>query len=256
MKTAAESPWRSFDLNFLDLPIDKLNANMVKYPIVRGVVERFASLCIVFTLFFMSGCAVFGGGGDDNRVDSSVVATWWDGPRVRPGVMLLIQVGTVSAPPTTMNAIVDQNGDITLPLLLQEPVKCDGLTLEELKKKIVEAYSEYIRQPQVTVTFAPFDGKNGAVSPWGTVTVLGEVNNPGPVNMPSTMDFTVTKVLQAAGGLKPYADRTNIRVTRCDKEGVTTRTTVNLNEIGKEGRVDKDMMLRAGDVVYVYETWY
>ena len=32
-----------------------------------------------------------------------------------------------------------------------------------------------------------YDGKG--VSPWGTVTVLGEVAMPGPVNMPSTMDL-------------------------------------------------------------------
>ena len=153
-----------------------------------------------------------------------------------------------------MTVLVDQNGDITLPLLLQKPVACDGLTLEALKQKLVKEYSHFYRQPQITVTFAPYDGKG--VSPWGTVTVLGEVANPGPVNMPATMDLTVTKVLQAAGGLRPFADRTNIRVTRCDKDGKQTRYYVDLNEIGKDGRVDKDMSLRAGDVVWVPETWY
>lgn len=187
-------------------------------------------------------------------VDAAVVATWWDGPRIRPGVRLTIQVGTPSAPPAKMDVLVDQNGDITLPLLLQEPVACDGLTLESLKQKLVKAYSTYYRQPMVTVTFAPYDGKG--VSPWGTVTVLGEVGRPGPVNMPATMDLTVTKVLQEAGGCKQFADKTAIRVTRCDKDGNQTRTYVNLNEIGKDGRVDKDMSLRAGDVVWVPETWY
>lgn len=187
-------------------------------------------------------------------VDAAVVATWWDGPRIRPGVRLLIQVGTPAAPPAKMEVLVDQNGDITLPLLLQEPVACDGLTLESLKQKLVKAYSTYYRQPMVTVTFAPYDGKG--VSPWGTVTVLGEVGRPGPVNMPATMDLTVTKVLQEAGGCKQFADKTAIRVTRCDKDGNQTRTYVNLNEIGKDGRVDKDMSLRAGDVVWVPETWY
>ena len=122
------------------------------------------------------------------------------------------------------------------------------------RKKLIKAYSVYYRRPQISVTFAPFDGRG--VSPWGTVTVLGEVANPGPVNMPSTMDLTVTKVIQAAGGLKPFADRTKIKVTRCDKDGKQTKTYVDLNEIGKEGRIDKDMVLRPGDVIYVYETWY
>lgn len=190
----------------------------------------------------------------EDPVDSNVVATWWDGPRIRPGIALIVQVGSVAAPPVTMEVLVDQNGDITLQHLLQRPVACDGLSLESLKQKLVKQYSVYYRQPQVSVTFAPYDGKG--VSPWGTVTVLGEVLRPGPVNMPATMDLTVTKVLQEAGGLKPYADRSKIRVTRCDKDGNQTRTYVNINEIGQDGRIDKDLTLRAGDVVWVPETWY
>ena len=191
---------------------------------------------------------------DRKPVDAAVVATWWDGPRIRPGIRLLIQVGVPSAPPAKMEVLVDQNGDITLPLLLQEPVSCDGLTLQSLTDKLKAKYKTYYKDPIVTVTFAPYDGKG--VSPWGTVTVLGEVNRPGPVNMPATMDLTGTKVLQEAGGCKQIADKTAIRVTRCDKDGNQTRTYVNLNEIGKDGRIDKDMTLRAGDVVWVPETWY
>ena len=215
------------------------------------------SLVLFFACIVMCGCETvqdFIGGGN-RKVDSAVVATWWDGPRIRPGVNLVIQVGTVAAPPTVMNAEVDQNGDITLPLLLQEPVACDGLTLDALKQKLIKAYSKYYRQPMITVTFGPFDARGG-VSPWGTVTVLGEVNRPGPVNMPSTMDLTVTKVLQEAGGCKPFADKSSILVTRCDKDGNQTKTEVDIKEIGKGGRIDKDMPLRAGDVVWVPETWY
>ena len=222
--------------------------------VFRGAMIPFV-LSIICTV--LCGCETvqefFGGG--SRRVDSAVVATWWDGPRIRPGVNLVIQVGTVATPPTVMNAEVDQNGDITLPLLLQEPVACDGLTLDALKQKLVKAYSKYYRQPMITVTFGPFEARGG-VSPWGTVTVLGEVNRPGPVNMPSTMDLTVTKVLQEAGGCKPFADKSAILVTRCDKDGRQTQTKVDIKEIGKDGRIDKDMSLRAGDVVWVSETWY
>ena len=216
---------------------------------------------VAFVLFLayscMCGCetihSFFGEG--DQTVDSSVGPTWWDGPRIRPGINLIIQVGTASAPPTVMNALVDQNGDITIPLLLQEPVACDGLTLDALKQKLVKAYSKYYRQPMITVTFGPFDARSG-VSPWGTVTVLGEIARPGPVNMPSTMDLTVTKALQEAGGCKPFANKSAILVSRRNKDMSLTKTKVDINEIGKDGRIDKDMLLRAGDVVWVPETWY
>lgn len=219
-----------------------------------GILYRHIALIALFGAF-LCGCETLNGVfRDPENVDSNVVATWWDGPRIRPGIALIVQVGSVAAPPVSMECLVDQNGDITLQHLLQSPIACDGLTLEALKQKLVKAYSVYYRQPQVTVTFAPYDGRG--VSPWGTVTVLGEVGNPGPVNMPATMDLTVTKVLQSAGGLKPFADRSGIIVTRCDKDGNQTRTRVDINEIGKDGRVDKDMSLRAGDVVWVPETWY
>ena len=103
---------------------------------------------------FAAGCEtlksiVAGSDNVDDRVDTSVVATWWDGPRIRPGVALIIQVGVAATPPSVMNVLVEANGDITLPLLLQEPVACDGLTLDELKQKLVKAYSKYYRQPQI-----------------------------------------------------------------------------------------------------------
>lgn len=192
---------------------------------------------------------------EEEPVSADAVAKYWDGPRIGPGMALIVTVGSATTPPKEMSLLVDQNGAITLPYLLQSPVSCDGLGLEDLKAKLVKEYSVYIRQPQVTVTFGPFDAGTG-VSPWGTVTVMGEVGTPGPVNMPATMDMTVTKVLQVAGGVKPFADTTRIRVTRCDKNGKQTCTKIDLREIGEDGRFDKDMVLKAGDVIYVPETWY
>lgn len=192
---------------------------------------------------------------EEEPVNAEAVAKYWDGPRIGPGMALVIHVGSATTAPKEMSVLVDQNGEITLPYLLQAPVACDGLGLEALKAKLVTEYSVYIRQPQITVTFGPYDQRTG-VSPWGTVTVMGEVGTPGPVNMPATMDMTVTKVLQVAGGVKQFADKSRIVVTRCDKNGKQTRTKVDLQEIGEDGRFDKDMVLKAGDVIYVPETWY
>lgn len=214
-------------------------------------------IAVVLMSTFLSGCLwdnvieLFRG---PEQVDAAVVATWWDGPRIRPGISLAIQVGSVGRAPTPMQVMVDQNGEITLPLLLQEPVACDGLTLDALKQKLMKAYEVYYKQPQIVVTFAPWDGKG--ISPWGTITVLGEVGRPGPVNMPATMDMTVTKALQEAGGLRPFADKTSIQVSRCDRDGNQTKYKIDINEIGERGRPDKDMGLRPGDVVWVPQTWY
>ena len=217
--------------------------------------KRIAVLaCFVCVLMCAGGCETIAKMLSSDDQQGSAVGPVYFEPRVRPGVALVVVVSSGATQPASMQVQVDQNGDITLPLLLQSPVACDGLTLDALKQKLVKLYSEYYKQPQVTVTFAPFEGKG--VSPWGTVTVLGEVAMPGPVNMPSTMDLTVTKVLQAAGGLRPFANKSKIRVSRCDKDGKKSTYTIDLIEIGEKGRIEKDIVLRAGDVVWVPETWY
>ena len=228
-----------------------------------GKMKRFAIFSAVAVAFFLCGCDTVSSAytsaktyvfGEPERVDmdSEVLATYFDGPKVRPGVALAISItssGTQGV--QAKQYFVDAEGYISMELVGR--VKCDGLTLIGLQEKIANAYREYYLEPNVTATFVT---GGGAVSPWGTVTVLGEVGRPGPVDMPATMDLRVTRALQLAGGASPLADKRRIQVTRCDKDGRQTKTRVNLIEIGEDGRPDKDMLLKAGDVVWVPTSWY
>lgn len=196
----------------------------------------------------------FEGGGGRQRVDPNVLATYFDGPKVRPGIALGISVTAVGAASRdTKQYFVDAEGCITMELV--GTIKCEGLTLVELQQKIAAAYKEYYIDPSVTATFIYKPGEN-MVSPWGTVKVLGEVHRPGPVDVPSTMDLTVLKALQLAGGVTSIADKSSVQVTRCGKDGRQTKTKVDIIKIGRDGRPDMDMLLRAGDVVWVPMSWY
>ena len=195
-------------------------------------------------------------GKDEERVDVTQFARWSDGkPRLRPGVAVIVNVGVAGRQSSKFEALVDQNGDITIPYLLKEPVHCDNMTLDSLRQKLVKAYKEFIKEPQVSVYFAPFDELTG-VSPYGTVKVLGEVQRPGPVNMPPTMELTVLKSLQAAGGFRPFANKRKVQVTHCNQDGTLDRTIVDTVLIGEEGRGDLDRKLMDGDVVWVPERMY
>ena len=218
----------------------------------------FSYIAILAMGLGICGCAnlraFFPGDKPEKSVDADVLATYFDGPKVRPGVALSISVtASGMSGQAQKQYFVDADGYITMELV--GPIKCDGLTLVGLQQKIAAAYKEYFLDPHVTATFI-YQAGGGMVSPWGTVTVLGEVTRPGPVDVPATMDLRVTRALQLAGGATGLADKANIRVTRCDKDGNQTKTTVDLIEIGKEGRPDKDMLLRAGDVVWVPMSWY
>ena len=191
---------------------------------------------------------------EQTNVDADALATYFDGPKVRPGVALGISVTATGATGTAAKQyFVDAEGCITMELVGK--IKCDGLTLVGLQEKIAAAYKEYLLEPHVTATFIYKSGEN-MVSPWGTVTVLGEVGKPGPVDVPSTLDLRVTRALQLAGGANAIADKRRVQVTRCDKEGKLTKTRIDLIEIGEQGRSDKDMLLKAGDVVWVPMSWY
>ena len=220
--------------------------------------KLFLHIMVFCLALFAGGCSglanLFSGEPQKTAVDADLLATYFDGPKVRPGVALQI---SVTASGLTGQAakqyFVDADGYITMELVGQ--IKCNGLTLVGLQQKIASAYKEYFLDPHVTATFI-YQAGGGMVSPWGTVTVLGEVNKPGPVDVPSTMDLRVTRALQLAGGATGLADKANIRVTHCDKDGKQTKTVVDLIEIGKEGRPDKDVLLQAGDVVWVPMSWY
>jgi len=219
---------------------------LVRFSVVLGLV---ACVCGCETVW-----RTLSGADEQENVDADALATYFDGPKVRPGVALSISVTATGTQGTAAkHYFVDAEGCITMDLVGR--IKCDGLTLVGLQEKIAAAYKEYLLEPHVTATFIYQAGQN-MVSPWGTVTVLGEVGRPGPVDVPSTLDLRVTRALQLAGGANAIADKRRVQVTRCDKDGKRTKTKIDLLEIGEEGRPDKDMLLRAGDVVWVPMSWY
>lgn len=102
---------------------------------------------------------------------------------------------------------VDKNGYVELSLI--GFVKVVGLTTTEARELIKQKAKEYYKDPLVNVRIANFD-----------VTVLGDVNNPGIVKMP-TEKTSIIDVLALAGDLAPTAKRNNILLVR--REGDKTR---------------------------------
>ncbi len=189
-------------------------------------------------------------GWSDQALES---ATYDDGiPRIRVGVGLIAQVSVIGEAPVEFQMLTDQNGEVMPPYLLTEPVKCDQMTLDEFRKELEVRYKKYIKQPQISVRFAPIE--RGGVSPYGTVKVLGYVSVPGPVDIPPTMDLTVTKALQAAGGFQAFADKRKIQISRREKDGSLTKRFVDYIAIGRDGEMDVE--LKSGDVIYVRETYW
>lgn len=128
------------------------------------------------------------------------------------------------------------NGSIYLPLIGE--VSAQGLTVNELEKKLMGEYSqEYLKNPYITVTVLS-----------RRYYVLGEVKAPGAYPMMGTV--TVLTAITQAGGFTDYAAEKSVSVIRTvGNEKETIR--VNVDKIIKEGDTSYDVTLQPGDVVNV-----
>ena len=171
-------------------------------------------------------------------------------PILRTGYILRVAVSVgdkIEVNPVEVQ--VSDKNEITLPFVGK--VDCVGLTLNGLRSRLITRYSVFFRNPEVTISFVVRDPYT---SPWGRVYVQGRVHREGWVCIPATRYLKVSDAIQSAGGFAQFARRDNIRVSRRDKDGKIEFFRINLEEFGRKGKTDNDMLLRSGDVVYVFET--
>jgi len=83
------------------------------------------------------------------------------------------------------------------------------------------------------------------------VYVIGQVAKQGAIPVPVSHPLTVSKAISLAGGLTPFARHSRVRVTRRTPDGVKV-FTVDVGDV-LMGKLDADVALRAGDMVYVPE---
>ena len=128
------------------------------------------------------------------------------------------------------------DGKISLPLA--GDMVAAGQTPVGLRDAIATALREYVTNPVVTVmvveTHVP------------TISVMGEVNDPGPVPLKGRM--SVLEALAAAGGFKDFANTKNITIRRSTAAGVE-RIKFNYKEAVKADSAP--VYVQAGDVIIV-----
>ena len=227
---------------------------MVSWKKILQMVSLASIFCVVQTL---CGCILLDLFDTSDVGEFDDYATYYDeegDPKIRPGLVLRVGVTASGGPVSEIVQEVGMTGEMMLPLI--KPIKCEGLTLIDFQKKIVEAYSEFFIDPQATANFAYNPDNPVGRSPWGEVLVMGAVGRNGPVPMPPTRDLRVTRALMLAGGATNLGDKTKVRVSRRERDGTITRFKVDVVKIGERGMTRLDIRLKAGDVVWVPETWY
>jgi polysaccharide biosynthesis/export protein len=133
---------------------------------------------------------------------------------------------------------VRPDGMITLPLL--QDVKAAGLTPDQLRQQLQQAFSKFVADPNVTVTVRQIHSRN--------VFITGEVTRPGPY--PVSGQMTVIQLIAVAGGLTEYANRGEITIVR-NEGGKPQTLKFNYSEVSKGKNVAQNIVLRPGDTVVV-----
>ena len=84
--------------------------------------------------------------------------------------------------------------------------------------------------------------------------VLGEVKSPGAFQLQDAT--TALQGVAMAGGFTDRAAPNRTKIIRTHKDGKQETLVVDLNEVIKRGRKDKDVSLTANDVIVVPESYF
>jgi len=143
--------------------------------------------------------------------------------------------------------VVTDSGEVELPYLGRYMVKgmtCKRLALE-LKK---ELEAKYYYHATVIISV---DSMSRNI---GNVYLSGALRTPGRLGIPGNEVFTLSKAVLCAGGFTDTADKHNVKVTRRAESGGTNEFfTVDVGQILEKGRIDMDLPLKPGDMIFVPE---
>lgn len=131
---------------------------------------------------------------------------------------------------------------------LVEDLHASGKTSTQLARDIEEAYTDYVRQPVVSVTVSGFKGV-----PEQSVRVMGEATSPKQITYQKHM--TVLDVMIQAGGLTEYADGNNSVLVRM-VDGKQVTYNLRLDDLVKNGDITANVAVMPGDIIIIAESWF
>jgi polysaccharide export outer membrane protein len=154
--------------------------------------------------------------------------------RLGPGDKLRVEVYREAQ--LSQSLQVRPDGKITLPLV--GDFLASGKTPIELRDTLATSLKEYVTNPVVTVIVVEATAAQ--------VYVIGEVSNPGTLVMQGPM--TALQALAQVGGLREFANRSEIRILRKTPQGVRT---IEFNYKSAIKGESDNVFLQPGDTMVV-----
>ncbi|MEQ9825276.1 MAG: polysaccharide biosynthesis/export family protein [Puniceicoccaceae bacterium] len=155
----------------------------------------------------------------------------------------LIEVMVFQEPDLNKQVRIEADGSIILPLINR--VKVGGLSVDEARKQIQELYNQdFLVNPQVNLLVLEYRMRK--------VDVIGQVNQPGPIEIPSDQALSLVEAISQAGSFTRLARRTTVQVTRTDTDGKKRVIEINVDRM-MSSEDAPDFILQDGDIVFVPE---
>ena len=149
-------------------------------------------------------------------------------------------------PELTMTLPVRPDGKVTTRLV--EDIPASGKTSTELARDIEVAYSEYVKNPVVSVIVNGFIG-----IPPQQVRVIGEAMS--PLKVPYNKHMTLLDLMIAVGGLTPFANGNKAVLIR-NYDSKQKTFSVRLDDLVRDGDITANLSLLPGDIVIIPESWF
>ncbi len=204
--------------------------------------HRMKSGLVVVLAALLVGCTV---GGDLPPVPDAQVNVEVDYDYViGPGDEIAIFVWGNSE--LNSSSPVRPDGKLTTHLV--EDLQASGKTSTQLARDVEAAYSEYVRQPVVSVTVTGFEGV-----PDQSVRVMGEAVDPKQITYKKHM--TLLDVMIAAGGLTEYAAGNKSVLIRL-VDGKEVSYNLRLDDLIKQGDISANLSIMPGDIIIIAESWF
>ncbi len=146
----------------------------------------------------------------------------------------------------TISVPVRPDGKITTRLV--EDIPASGRTSTQLAREIEKAYSEYVKNPVVSVLVNGFIG-----IPTQQVRIVGGANQ--PLSVPFRKHMTLLDLMIAVGGLDDFAAGNKSVIIR-DVEGDQKTYSLRLDDLIRDGDISANYPLLPGDIVIIPEAWF
>ncbi|ODS30901.1 MAG: hypothetical protein SCARUB_03982 [Candidatus Scalindua rubra] len=159
----------------------------------------------------------------------------------------VIEIDVNDNPELKTRAIIRPDGNIFFPLL--GDIYIEGLTPLEIREKIHKLLGRYLKElPEeaVSVEVVGFKSKKVYIYSYGH----------GIREIPFTGDLTVLDAITQSGLLGRTANQRGIKVIRGESDTVEKpqKLVVNLHDIIKKGKTERNIVLRPNDIVYIPPT--